>query len=47
MATYGSDGAAVMRRVSLPVADGKTLLLVPTGWARPTLLMSAGRYYGT
>lgn len=33
--------------VTLPVADGKALLLVPTGWARPTLLMSAGRYYGT
>ncbi len=33
--------------VTLPVADGKALLLVPTGWARPTLLMSAGRYYET
>lgn len=33
--------------VTLPIADGKELLLVPTGWARPTLLMSAGRYYET
>lgn len=33
--------------VTLPIADGKALLLVPTGWARPTLLMSAGRYYET
>lgn len=33
--------------VTLPIVDGKALLLVPTGWARPTLLMSAGRYYET
>lgn len=33
--------------VTLPLADGEALLLVPTGWARPTLLMSAGRYYDT
>lgn len=33
--------------ITLPVADGKALLLVPKGWARPTLLMSAGRYYET
>ncbi|GAA3777934.1 hypothetical protein GCM10022240_31550 [Microbacterium kribbense] len=33
--------------VTLPVANGKELLLVPIGWAGPTLLMSAGRYYGT
>jgi hypothetical protein len=32
---------------TLPVANGKVLLLVPTGWARPTLLMSAGRFYDT
>lgn len=32
--------------VSLPVADGKPLLLVPAGWARGALLMSARRYYG-
>lgn len=32
--------------VSLPVANGKPLLLVPVGWARGTLLMSAGKYYG-
>lgn len=31
----------------LPVAAGKPLLLVPRGWARPNLLMSAGRYHGT
>lgn len=33
--------------VTLPIADGKELLLVPEGWARPNLLMSAGRYYET
>ncbi|WP_308799546.1 hypothetical protein [Agromyces silvae] len=33
--------------IALPVADGKPLLLVPKGWARPTLLMSAGRFYET
>jgi hypothetical protein len=33
--------------VALPVVDGKPLLLVPQGWARRTLLMSAGRYYET
>ncbi|MGR0320419.1 hypothetical protein [Agromyces sp. ZXT2-3] len=32
---------------TLPVANGKPLLLVPKGWARPTLLMSATRYYET
>lgn len=31
--------------VELPVADGKPLLLVPKGWVRRNLLMSAGRYY--
>jgi len=31
----------------LPVANGKPLLLVPKGWARRTLLMSATRYYET
>ncbi|MFC0680527.1 hypothetical protein ACFFGH_22060 [Lysobacter korlensis] len=34
-------------QVALPVVDGKPLLLVPKGWARPTLLMSAGRFYET
>lgn len=34
-------------QVELPVADGKELLLVPRDWARPTLLMSAGRFYET
>ncbi|MDP2012903.1 MAG: hypothetical protein Q8L05_01625 [Actinomycetota bacterium] len=33
--------------VSLPVSGGRPLLLVPKGWARPSLLMSAGRYYET
>ena len=33
--------------VTLPLANGQELLLVPAGWARPTLLMSAGRYYET
>lgn len=31
----------------LPVVDDKPVLLVPTGWARSTLLMSASRYYET
>lgn len=30
---------------TLPVADGKVLLLVPTAWTRRTLLMSATRFY--
>lgn len=33
--------------VVLPVVDGRPLLLVPKGWARATLLMSARRYYET
>jgi hypothetical protein len=33
--------------VDLPIAEGKPILLVPRNWARPTLLMSAGRYYET
>jgi hypothetical protein len=33
--------------VTLPVVDGQPLLLVPKEWARPTLLMSATRYYET
>jgi hypothetical protein len=32
---------------TLPIADGKPLLLVPVGWARANLLMSAGRFYET
>lgn len=35
------------RDVTLPIADGKALLLVPRAWARPTLLMHARRFYGT
>jgi len=35
------------RTMELPLAEGKPLLLVPSGWVRPTLLMSAGRYYET
>lgn len=34
-------------QVELPIVNGKPLLLVPTGWARPNLLMSAVRYYET
>ena len=34
-------------RVVLPVVDGRELLLVPQGWARHTLLMSAERFYNT
>lgn len=33
--------------MTLPVVDGKPLVLVPREWARPTLLMSATRYYET
>ena len=33
--------------MTLPLVNGQELLLVPAGWARPTLLMSAGRYYET
>lgn len=32
---------------TLPIANGKPLLLVPLGWARRNLLMSATRYYET
>lgn len=35
------------RKFILPVAAGKPLILVPRSWARPALLMSAGRYYET
>lgn len=31
----------------LPIAHGRPLLLVPRGWVRRNLLMSARRYYGT
>ncbi|NCL77139.1 hypothetical protein AIIKEEIJ_06342 [Rhodococcus sp. YH1] len=34
-------------KVALPLAAGKPLRLVPRYWARPTLLVSAGRYYDT
>lgn len=37
----------VQKPLELPVASDKPLLLVPKYWARPRLLMSAGRYYGT
>lgn len=33
--------------LQLPAPNGKELLLVPTSWARRTLLMSAGRFYET
>jgi hypothetical protein len=32
---------------TLPVANGKVLIVVPAGWARSTLLMSSGRFYDT
>ena len=35
------------KEVVLPDANGHPLLLVPRDWARPSLLMSAGRYYET
>lgn len=35
------------RALELPIAAGKPLILVPKGWARTGLLMSAGRYYDT
>ncbi len=35
------------RAVTLPVADGKPLLLVPRNWARKNLLMNAGRFWNT
>lgn len=37
----------VVKPFELPVAGDKPLLLVPKGWARRTLLMSAPRYYET
>jgi hypothetical protein len=37
----------MIKSFELPVAGGKPLLLVPSSWARRTLLMSAPRYYGT
>lgn len=33
------------KKVRLPIADGKPLLLVPKDWARSTLMMSATRFY--
>lgn len=35
------------RTLELPVAAGRPLILVPKGWARSGLLMSARRYYDT
>jgi hypothetical protein len=37
----------VYKTIELPVAAGIPLILVPKRWARPGLLMSAGRYYQT
>lgn len=36
-----------VKKMELPSVAGKPLLLVPRDWARPTLLMSAGRFYET
>lgn len=47
---WKSSGAQpnwVRKSLDLPVAAERPLLLVPKYWARPRLLMSAGRYYGT
>lgn len=35
------------KTVTLPIVDGKPLLLVPSPWVRNTLLMHAGRFYET
>jgi len=43
----GAQPHWVFKSLDLPVAAGKPLLLVPKYWARPRLLMSGGRYYGT
>lgn len=37
----------VMRKVKLPVVNGKPLLLVPRRWVRRTLMMTSSRFYGT
>lgn len=34
-----------LAELELPIVDGRPLLLVPKDWARPTLLMSAGRFF--
>lgn len=35
------------KTVTLPIVDGKPLLLMPSTWVRGTLLMHAGRFYET
>ena len=35
------------KNLTLPLAAGGPLVLVPRDWARPTLLMSSGRYFDT
>ena len=35
------------KTVTLPLVDGKPLLLIPSHWVRDTLLMHAGRFYET
>ncbi|OUS96148.1 hypothetical protein [Rhodococcus sp. NCIMB 12038] len=42
-----ADFTAENKSFQLPEAGEMPLLLVPSGWARPTLLMSAVRYYET
>ncbi len=37
----------VMKVVPLPTVDGKPLLLVPKGWVRHSLTLTAGRFYET
>lgn len=36
-----------LTEMQLPIVNGKELLLVPAGWTRSTLLMSARRFYET
>ncbi|MBT1605308.1 hypothetical protein [Curtobacterium flaccumfaciens] len=42
-----SSKAWTTAEVELPVVDGEPLLLVPVGWARPRILMSARRFWST
>jgi hypothetical protein len=35
------------KKLTLPIADGRPLVLVPRRWVQPRLLMSSGRFYET
>lgn len=39
--------AWIQKTVTLPLVNGKPLLLIPSNWVRDTLLMHAGRFYET